>query len=72
MSASDFVRGHPATEILMKAPPEQVFSMAMHQAATLHTLVSMELCRHPELIPTKPAEFAVLLSFRATRGLLGP
>jgi hypothetical protein len=61
MNASDFLRTHPAAKNLKNAPAEQVLSMAMQQAATLHTLVSMELCCHPELIATKPAEFAVLL-----------
>ncbi len=36
--------------------------MGMHEACIVHILVSMELCRHPELISTKPAEFAVLLN----------
>jgi Lhr-like helicase len=36
--------------------------MAMHQAAILFTLVSIEVRRHPEIIWTKPGEFAVLLN----------
>ena len=61
-NASDLVKTDPLARELMKAPPEQVLSMAMHEACTVHILVATALCRHPELIPMKPAEFAVLLN----------
>ena len=62
MTASDFVKTDPLAQKLTKAAPEQVLSMAVNEACNVHILVSKELCRHPELIPTKPVEFAVLLN----------
>jgi hypothetical protein len=61
MTASDFVKANPAAKKLMKAPPEQVLRMAMHEAATVQIVVASELCRHPELISSRPSEVAVLL-----------
>jgi len=56
------VKADPVANELMSASPERVLGIVMHEAATMHMFVSKELCRHPELIPTRPSEFAVLLN----------
>jgi hypothetical protein len=62
MNASDFVNADPAAKEVMTATPDKGLSMAVDGACAVNILVSMELCCHPELISTKPAEFAVLLN----------
>jgi len=62
MTASDFAKASPAAKELMKAPPLQVLSMAMHEAATVQIVVASELCRHAhELISSRPGEVALLV-----------
>ena len=61
MNASDLVKSDPVANELRKMSSEQVLSLAMHEACTVHILVAKAFCRHPELILTKPREFAVLL-----------
>jgi hypothetical protein len=62
MNASDLVKTDPLAKELAWASPLEVLSMAMHEAATVQIVVWSELCSHPELISTKPGEFAALLN----------
>jgi hypothetical protein len=62
VNVSDLMKTDPLAGELMNASPEHILSAVMHEACTVHILVSEELCRHPELVSTKPREFAILLN----------
>ena len=49
--------GRSGSQGVMTATPEKALSMAMREACAVHILVAKAICRHPELILTKPAEF---------------